>query len=591
MKPGIAFPDYIRTEKTRRKKSLFSGRIYEQRILFIPVVLAIALIILFSRLFFLQVIKGSYYRSLSDENRTRTSIIHAARGIIFDTNGKPLVFNVPGFREIVEGKTRVIDNTKALSLIAQGKKDLEIDQLRSYPYGEIVAHVLGYIGQISEEELKKEEFMDYKMGDLIGKAGIEQEYDRLLKGIDGKILTEVDSASKTVRKLGQTDPIPGENITVTLDTDLQKSVFSAMQDVNKGAAIVSTPNGEILAFVSKPSFDPNLFTLPDSYETASESAYKNVYEILLDGDSQPLINRGIQGTYPPGSTFKIVVAAAGLENKIIDENFEVEDTGVLTVGQFSFANWYYTQYGRKEGSVNLVKGLARSNDIFFYRLAEKIGVDRISSMADKFGLGDTTGIDLEGEFAGLVPSPSWKEKAIGERWYLGDTYHYGIGQGYLLATPLQVNIWTAAIANNGVLSTPHLLKNEKLKIKNEKFLSEKTIGLIRQGMVESCSPGGVAWPLFEFRIKNSELRIDGKNFMEIPVSSGSADMREVSIACKTGTAEVGGEDELPHASITLFAPAYDPQIVVTILAENSGEGSNIAAPIAKKILEAYFENK
>ncbi len=402
---------------------------------------------------------------------------------------------------------------------------------------------------------------------------------------------EVDSRGNEIRKLGQTDPIPGQDITLTLDKNLQEKAFDAMADVEKGAVVVSASNGEILAIISKPSFDPNIFTFGERYQPSSGSFYKSVSELLLDSDNQPLINRAISGTYPPGSTFKLVVAAAGVENKIIDESFEVEDTGVLTVGVFSFGNWYYTNYGKKEGTLNVVKALKRSNDIFFYKLAEKIGVDGISSSALQFGLGSALGIDLSGEAKGLVPTPLWKEKTLGETWFLGDTYNYGIGQGYLLATPLQVNYWTQIIANSGVGYKPHLFKNEKSKIKNEKFLSEGTVDMVRKGMIESCSAGGVAWPLFEFRIKNSKLRIDGKNFSEAPqatISAALKDYRRISIACKTGTSEHGQKDTAPHAWITLFAPAYDPQIVVTVLAEESGEGSNVAAPIAKKILEEWF---
>jgi len=599
MKIGPAFPDYIRTEKIRKRDKGFLKDRYSMRMLLIPLLLFIAVGILFARLFFLQIIKGQYYRDLSNGNRIKTIAIHAQRGIIFDRNGRPLVFNIPGFREIVNGKTRIIDNTQALSLIAQGKKDLEIDQFRSYHYKEILAHTLGYIGQISEDELKRNEFTDYTMGDLVGKTGIEQKYERNLKGIDGERLVEVDSQGNEVRKLGQKDPIPGNNITLTIDIEVQKAVFNAMKDVKKGAAIVSKPNGEILALVSKPSFDPNLFTLGESY-IATQSSYKNIDQILLDEESQPLINRATQGMYPPGSTFKIVVAAAGLENKIIDEKFTVEDTGVLRVGDFSFSNWYFTQYGKTDGMVNVVKAIKRSNDIFFYKIGELVGVDKLSSFAEKFGLGQKTGIDLVGEAKGLVPSPSWKEKMIGEQWYLGDTYHYGIGQGYLLVTPLQVNAWTQVIANGGSLYTPHLLKSEKLKVKSEKFLEDKTISLIRQGMVESCSPGGVVWPLFKLKIKNEKLKIDGRNFLEVSIGSTSAqlkDQREIVIACKTGTAEHGVGNTLPHAWITLFAPAplsgapaFDPQIVVTVLSESSGEGSNIAAPIAKKILEEWFSH-
>ena len=242
--------------------------------------------------------------------------------------------------------------------------------------------------------------------------------------------------------------------------------------------------------------------------------------------------------------------------------------------------------------VDVVKALKRSNDIYFYKLGEKVGVTRLSDFAKKFGLGEKTGIDLSGEVKGLVPDSAWKEKTVGESWYLGDTYHYGIGQGYLLATPLQVNLWTQAIVNEGQIYQPHLFQSSKFKVQSSKFLSEKTVFLIREGMIEACSSGGVAWPLFEFKVKNEKLKVDGKNFLETPQATTSAnfqDYRKVSIACKTGTAQHGDEKTMPHAWITLFAPAYNPEIIITVLAESSGEGSNIAAPIAKKILEEYFE--
>lgn len=591
MKPGIAFPDYIQTEKIKRHSDdSFLSKNYTIRAYLLPLLLLIAIAILFARLFFLQVIRGTYYRYLADSNRVRTIIVHAPRGIILDKSGKPLVFNIPGFRETVKGKTRIIDNTQALSLISRGKKDLEVDSLRFYPYKEILAHTLGYIGQISEEELEKLEFADYKTGDLVGKVGIEQKYERKLKGINGKRLVEVDSGGKIIRKLGQTDPIAGENITLAIDIELQKAVYDAFKAVSKGSAIVSSINGEILALVSKPSFDPNLFTLGKAYVAQSDS-YRSVTQVLKDEENQPLVNRAISGEYPPGSTFKLIVAAAGLESDIIDEHFQVEDTGILKIREFSFSNWYFTKYGKTEGLVDVVKAIKRSNDIFFYKASEKIGVDKISKIAEKFGLGKTLSIDLGGEAKGVLPTTSWKKKVIGEQWFLGDTYHYGIGQGFLLTTPLQVNVWTSVIANGGSLYQQHLLKNKISKIKYQKFLSDKTVSLIRQGMVESCSPGGVAWPLFKFKVQNSKLKVDGKNFLEAPPATTSSefkDYRQVSIACKTGTAEHGGKQTLPHAWITLFAPAYDPQIVVTVLSEESGEGSNVAAPIAKEILQYYF---
>jgi len=593
MNTGFAFGDHIKTEKIKRRSASESSRFVIKTflpILFLFIVVCVCIV----RLVYLQLFQGSYYRALSDSNRIRTQVIYAPRGIIFDRNGVPLVFNIPGFRQIIKnpkGKNtdRIVflSKEKALSLIAKGETNIAVDSLREYPYKDVIAHVLGYIGQISIDDLKKKGYVNYSADAFIGKTGIEEEYERLLRGKDGKQLVEVDAYGGKVRPLGQTDPIAGKDITLTLDVKLQKAVYDAAGDIEKGVVIVSKPNGEILAMVSKPSFDSNLFTLDDTYSVASDSAYKTITSVLTDGQNQPLLNRVIGGVYPPGSTFKLVVAAAGLEEEIIDSRYSVTDTGILKVGEFSYANWYYTNYGRKEpGQMNVVRALARSNDIFFYKLAELINVDRISAMAVKFGLGDVMGIDLPGEVKGTVPTREWKDENIGESWYLGDTYHFGIGQGFLLTTPLQVNMLTTVLANHGVLSKPHLSTTGNKELGTKKILSEKTIDLIRQGMIDSCSTGGVAWPLFEMRVENGELRVDGKNFMK--AASSSADTRQISIACKTGTAQHGGEEALPHAWITLFAPAYDPQIVVTVLSESSGEGSNVAAPVAKRVLEAYF---
>ncbi len=586
VKPGVAFGDFIIKETTQKRGRDFGEHKEGIRNYFLPLFFAGLFLILFARLFFLQVVEGSYYRNLSDSNRTRTVVIHAPRGIIFDRNGVPLVYNTPGFRETVNGKTVFLSQSTALSMIANGNNDLEVDSLREYPYKEAFAQVVGYIGQISQSELSMPLYAGYGANDVVGKEGLEQYYESSLKGIDGKQLYEVDATGKLVRKLGQGDPIPGKNITTTLDLKLQLAVNEAMKDVKRGAAIVSSPKGEILAMVSKPSFDPNLFTMGQSYRPASNSSYFTVQSILDDSQNQPLLNRSISGVYPPGSTFKLIVASAGLMYKIIDGNWQIKDTGILRVGNFSFANWFYTDYGGTDGEVNVVKGIQRSNDIFFYTLAGKVGVDKVSEMAKKFGLGASLGIDLQGEASGLVPTQEWKLKNIGEPWYLGDTYHYGIGQGYLLTTPLQVNGWTQAIANGGTLYRPHLLKNEQPQIISSNLLDTNATNLIREGMVESCNPGGVAWPLFNFEVKNPNLKIDGKNIL--PVASASSDMRHVVLACKTGTAQVGGATTLPEAWMTVFAPAYDPQIIVTVLVENSGEGSNVAGPIAKQILQYYF---
>lgn len=599
MNPGVVFGENIKTEKIKRRNYQDPPPFKVKKFLLL---LFFSTVIIFcvGRLIYLQIIQGTYYRKLSDSNRIRTQVIYAPRGIIFDRNGIPLVLNIPGFRQIIKGsknnsdKTILLNKEQALAQIAKGEKNIAVDSLREYPFKDVFAHILGYIGQISKDELGKKEYSAYSLNDRIGKSGLEEEYESILRGKDGKQLIEIDALGTPVRSLGQSDPVAGQDLTITVDSKLQQAVFNAAKDIHKGAVIVSKPDGEILAMISKPTYDPNLFTQNSTYNVASVSAYKDLTSILSDSENQPLLNRAVGGVYPPGSTFKIIVAAAGLENNIINESYQVADTGILKVGDFSFANWFYTEYGRTEpGNLNVVKALARSNDIFFYKLAELIKIDKLSIMAEKFGLGGLLGIDLPSEMKGVVPTREWKEKNIKEPWYLGDTYHYGIGQGFLLTTPLQVNNWTAAIANNGIKTTPYLLKSKKTEDKSEKILNDKTISLIKQGMIESCSQGGVAWPLFNFKVKNEKLKIDNKNILPPKISSSSGEMkkyREISIACKTGTAEHGGEKTLPHAWITLFAPAYDPEIVITVLKESSGEGSNEAAPVAKKILEAYFTN-
>jgi penicillin-binding protein 2 len=588
---GPIFGENIFTGKSKKRSYSDQKKDRGLRSYLIPVLIAGVAFVIIIRLFFLQVVQGNYYRMLSDGNRVKTVVIHAPRGIIYDRNGTPLVYNVPGFRETVDGKTRLISQDEAINMIAEGDKELEIDSLRHYPENEAMAHVLGFLGQISEDELKNPTYTGYSMDSVIGKMGIEKEYEEFLRGTSGKQLAETDNQGKVIRKLGETDAIPGRDITLTIDAKLQKTAYDAIKDKEKGAVVVTTPQGEILALVSIPSFDPNLFTLGGDYKVGSESAYKTVEAILTDSDKQPFLNRAISGVYPPGSTYKIITSAAGLEDGTIDTNYSVEDTGILRIGEFSFSNWFYTSYGGKDGDVNVVKGLKRSNDIFFYKLAEKIGIEKLSDMSRKFMIDQELGIDLAGESKGTVPDDNWKRKNIGEMWYLGDTFHMGIGQGFLLSTPLHVNSWAEVIANGGDLYRPHLLKDLGYEVLRKDLLREVSIDPIRQGMIETCDSGGTAWPLFDFKVKNPNLKVDGKNILEAPASTTSAgfkDYKKITIACKTGTAEQGGDKDLPHAWITLFAPAYDPEIVITVLAEAAGEGSAEAAPIAKKILEDWF---
>lgn len=600
MKHGFAFGDHIKTEKVKRRKyDDDPTRPLKTRRYMFPLSIAVIGGILLVNLFLVQIIQGEYYQKLSDSNRIRTQIIHAPRGVIFDRNGTPLVYNTPGFRltkncdpqKDIKCETTHLSQEQALPLLAKGSRDVEVDSLREYRYKEATSHVLGYIGQISEEELKSPEYEGYRGNDWVGKSGIEGQYEQQLRGINGKELIEVNAMGQKVRSLGQTDPISGQDVHLSLDIKVQKAAYEAAAEVKKGAIVVSTPKGEILAMVSKPSYDPNLFTLDETYKSSTESGYTDIASILTDGENQPLLNRPVEGVYPPASTFKIITSAAGLENKVIDKNFRMKDTGILKVGEFSYANWYYTQYGKTEpGEMDIQIALARSNDIFYYKLAEMVTVDKLAAMAKKFGVGRQLGLDLGGEAKGVLPTKDWKKENIEEDWYLGDTYHYGIGQGFLLATPLQVNGWAQVIASSGTLYQPQFIKSGDPVVVTDDFLSDQTIQLVRGGMVKSCSEGGVAYPLYNYKVPTDAMKnrfkIDGKNYIED--ASGSAKMTRIPVACKTGTGQHGGEETRPHAWITLFAPAYNPEVVVTVLVDSGGEGSSVAAPIAKKVLDAYF---
>lgn len=592
MKFGPGFPESLGLGKAIKRQYNPSSGNY-RRWVFLPIVGLLLFFVLFISLSKAQIFQGSYFRELADGNRIREEVIHAPRGILYDRNLTPLVHNVPGFRVIDSlGKANVVSKKEALSyLSSKDPSKVTVDSLRQYVSPLVFAHALGFIGEITSEELSQNEYKSYQGGDFVGKTGVEKEYEHVLKGKDGRQLIEVKSTGESTRVLGKIDPIAGRDVVLSIDKKVSETAYTAMEQAEKGVVVVSNPTGEILALISKPTFDPNLFTLGQHYKVSSESAYPSIESILSDDTNRPMFNRAISGAYPPGSTFKIITAAAGLEQGQITADTQIEDIGVIRIGAFSFPNWYFLQYGKTEGLVDIIKALKRSNDIFFYKAAEMIGLDGLEEMAKAFGLGEKLGIDLPGENSGLFPSDAWKRIAVGEQWYLGDTYHLGIGQGYLLTTPLQVNFWTGVIANNGTLCQPSVVKSEKCKVKSEKFLQEETVRLIRKGMREACAPGGTGWPLFEFRVQNPNVVIDEKDFFEAQVGTSSAvlqDFVHIPVACKTGTAEFGDPKDMTHAWFTAYAPIENPEIVVTVLVEAGGEGSNVAAPIAKKILEEWF---
>lgn len=529
---------------------------------------------LFIRLFHLQIVKGKNNRELADGNRIQIKVIHAPRGVIFDRNGKVLAANSPAFRLFDKDshKTKFITREEALELEVKNDPqalDLEVDNLRSYPMGEKMAHVVGLIGEVSQEQLKDPDFKTYKLGDRVGKEGIEAQYEKVLRGVDGGEIVEVDSFGNKLRTLRRNPPIPGQNIYLTIDKDLQEKVYTLAEDTLlkvgsccAAAAALEPQNGQILALVSLPSFDPNFFT-----SNVLEGA---ISQIFSNPDS-PVLNRVTSGTYPPGSTFKIISSLAALSSGKITPQTIVQDHGVIYLGAFKFTNWYFTQYGKVEGALNLVKAIQRSNDIYFYEVGRVVGEKSLADWSKKLKLGGKLNIDLPAESEGIVPDDEWKRKTLGEVWYPGDTLHMVIGQGFVLTSPLQILGITSYIAANGNLYKPQLLQkiankdniifDYKPKTLVSNLISKDKIDVIKKGLEQVTKSGGTAWPFFTFPIPT---------------------------AGKTGTAEYGDPKNRTHAWYTAYAPADDPKIAMTVLIEGGGEGSSIAAPIVKETFRWYF---
>jgi penicillin-binding protein 2 len=524
---------------------------------FLRGLLILLFLVLFAKLFEVQIIKGKYYQALSQENRIRHVVIPAPRGRILARGGEELATNV-------EIKKRVKFTTDGSFKITDDLTDMKSDEMitdykRIYPLGDKFSHALGYLAQVGSEEVGKINpgcpgKGPRASGMLVGKTGLEQSYECGLLGTPGEELVEVGATGTSVRILGRREPIPGRDLKTTIDYGLQLEVASAMNE-KKGAAIVTDTTGQILAFYSFPTFDPNLFINKNNSQEIGS---------LLKDPGLPLFNRVISGTFHPGSVFKLIVALAALQEGLIDKNFHYNDPGVITVNDYSYSNWYFTQYGRTEGLIDLVKAIARSTDTFFYTIGQMTGPSAIAKWAKSFGLDTLTGIDIPGETVGLIPTPEWKKETRNESWFLGNTYHMAIGQGDVSVTPIEINNYISGITTGGKICKPRF-NLESAQNCRTVDVSGSDIGLIKQGMEAACSEGGTAFTFFDFPQKHSGI----------------------SVACKTGTAEVG-TDGTPHAWFTLFAPADNSQIVITVLIERGGEGSSIAGPIARKIADYFF---
>lgn len=581
---------------------------------------ALIFLLLGGRLYYLQIVRGAEYYGAAEDNRIREAVLPAPRGVIFDSTGARLAYNVPDFAlyvtpadlpptqdeedAIFSEISRIVGQsafdlvetfahlprstampveimrglTQEQAIVLQSKADnwpglsVKAIEQRAYAPAEPLAHVLGYTGKISEAEYPQFRDQGYTLAEHVGKTGIEKFYETRLRGVPGKELVEINSLGKGKQVVSEQAPVAGSNLYLRLNLGLQTVAWQELAQVVKkmnipgGSVVAMDPrDGGILAFVSLPGYDNNLF---------ARGIDAPSYQKLLDDKTKPLYNRTALGEYPSGSTFKIIVAAGALEEKLIDPNFTVLSTGGLNVNGYRFPDWKAGGHGRTD----IIKALAESVNTFFYTIGggygdvPGLGLQKITDYARLFGLTEPTGIDLPAENAGFLPTEEWKLKTKGERWFLGDTYHLAIGQGDILVTPLQVANYTAVIANGGTLYRPRFLEKTvspdgvatwaKPEIIRDHFLSGATIATVKAGLRATVTAG----------------------------SARSLSTLAVPLAGKTGTAEsVAGVK--PHAWFTGFGPYDNPEIVITVMVE-AGEGGNISAtPIAKKMFEWYFSHQ
>ncbi|MCX5847913.1 MAG: penicillin-binding protein 2 [Deltaproteobacteria bacterium] len=594
---------------------------FRQKIRIVTALILVAIFILLARLGYLQIIRGTEFKQKSENNSVRFRNIKPLRGLIMDRNGVVLVDNRPSFdvlyipnknkgnelsieklKNLYKGKSleflydqSISKNAKPylpikleknvgmekVALIETNALDLpgiyiDVSPIRLYLDGEMLAPVIGYTGEISKEDLENSN-EKYAYGDVLGKHGVEKYFDSYIRGRHGAELVEVNVYGKEIKNLGRIDPASGYNMVLTIDSELQKAAWQALEGRAGSAVVLDTRDGSVLAMVSSPSFDPNLFNSGISNEQWNE---------LQNNPFAPLSNKAISGQYPPGSTYKLIVAAAALEEGII-----TPDTKVLCKGSFTLGNRTYRCWNKHgHGYVDLHKAIVESCDVYFYTVGKMLGVDTIAKYAKLFGLGEVAGIDLPGEKSGLVPTKDWKLKRRKSAWQMGETISISIGQGFNLLTPLQLANAFSAFANGGTLWRPYLVKyieSTDGKIYKE-FLPEKKGEL-------KLSPKTV-------EILNSALW----GVVNEPGGTGhAASIPGIDVCGKTGTSQVLGLPEnekarrmkkidafyKDHALFVCYAPLKNPEIAIAVILENAGGGGMVAAPVARKILNAYFEGK
>ena len=555
----------------------------------------------------LQVIDSEKYTTMAERNRVREIPVIAPRGRMLDRDGRVLVDNRPSFSvlllrdepgqvekylpAIADGLGVSLDDlkdqlssTKSLpkfqpiiikpdasaadiAFIESHRSDIPILEMisvsrRRYLPGGFLAHAVGYVGEVSEQQIEASNGK-LRMGDFAGKFGLERQYNDILMGTDGKRRVIVNSIGKEVGPLPTQDAIPGKQIQLTIDYDLQQVAEQSL-GAREGAVVALNPgNGEVLAMVSHPAMDPNDFAVRIPMET---------WKDLNEDPEKPLLNRAIQAQLAPGSVFKVIMATAMLESKTPPESFTTFCPGYATFYGRQFKCWVYGK--SSHGAVNLHKAIVQSCDVFFYNVGQRLGIERISYYASKLGLGRKTGIDLPSEESGLMPSEDWVQRVYHRKWYPGETISVAIGQGAVTSTPLQLARLIGGIASGGVFAQPHLLKDAK-NVKEEKFpISEATIEKVTDGMYGVVNEGGTA-----AAIKLPGIEFSGK--------SGTAQIINYDLRSRLGK----GKQFKDNSWFVGYAPRRNPEIVVSVLVQGGGHGSEVAGPVVRDIIKAYYDKK
>ena len=590
------------------------NHVMQTRLITVSVFFLFLIFVLIGRLFYLQILQGEKFLLLAEKNRLSLRLTMPERGRIYDRNGIVLAENRKIFQAVLikehssdyqktldlfsqlipldeEEKGRIIKEIKRkkafmpvrvkdnltpkevvlIQLNAPELPGIQIEEglIRSYPQKEIETHTAGYVSLfLDSDTVNKDEPLLNLPGYRIGRAGVEKAREDVLRGEPGSKKIEVNAAGRSVRLLEKNKSIPGQDLTLTVDNRLQKYALDLFEDNSGAAILMDVKTGEILTLVSAPSFDANIFLSPISSKN---------WQDLSSSKKKPMQNKALYGTYSPGSIFKLVVALAGLENKVISANTTISCGGYTQLGEQRFHCWKRQGHGK----LNLIQALEHSCDVYFYEVSQKIGAEKILEMARKLGFGEITGIDLENEKKGLVPSFEWKKKKYKDSWRMGDTLNLSIGQGFLTVTPLQIVRMVAAIANGGYLVQPHVIERKNVDLTTPLF-DKKNLSIVRQGMFDVVNKEGAT--AYSSRFTLEGMKMAGKT-ATTQVRRISAEERKKGLKDQ----KLIPWEHRDHALFAGFAPTNNPKYAVVVVVEHGIGGSRTAAPIASKLLKKALE--